>query len=181
MAKADADDHWIVELLNVQPDDRILDIGCGPGVTVQLIAERIATGHVCGVDPSGVMLRQAAARNRTALKAGRGELRRGSAAALPYPNQHFAKACAVHSVYFWPSLEAGLREVHRVLAPAGLIVLAVRMRHIVAGVLDPSRYGYTDSQVADLQRVLRSVGFRDVADERRQIGRETITAITARR
>src|SRR6266498_1192914 len=56
MAKSDADDRWIVELLDVQPDDRVLDVGCGPGVTVGLIAERATAGLVRGIDPSVVML-----------------------------------------------------------------------------------------------------------------------------
>ena len=172
MAKSDADDRWVVELLRVQPDDRVLDVGCGPGVTV---------GLVCGVDPSVTVLRQAALRNRDGVRAGRVELRRGEVSALPYPDGQFTKACAVHSVYFWPLLEDGLHEVHRVLAPGGQLVLAVRLRDEGAGVFDPARYGYADEQIADLRAGLRSVGFPDVTDEVRQIGREAIMAIIGRR
>src|SRR5438094_9511486 len=67
MAKSDADDRWAVDMLEVRPDDRVADVGCGPGVTVRLLAERASRGLVCGVDPSVTMLRQAAARNRQAL------------------------------------------------------------------------------------------------------------------
>jgi len=147
MAKSDADDRWIVELLDVQPDDRVLDVGCGPGVTVGLIAERATAGRVYGIDPSVVMLRQAARRNADAVRAGRVELHRGEVSVLPYPDGHFTKACAVHSLYFWPSVDAGLRELYRVLGLDGRLVLAVRMRSERAGVFDPSRYGYTDTQL----------------------------------
>jgi ubiquinone/menaquinone biosynthesis C-methylase UbiE len=184
MAKADADDRWIVDLLDVQPDDRVLDVGCGPGVTVQLLAERASEERVCGVDPSAVMLHQAAARNRTAVQAGRVELRRGEASALPYPDGLFTKACAIHTLYFWPSIDGGLRELYRVLrpdGPDGLLILAVRMRREAAGVLEPSRYGLTDSQIDEVIATLRAVGFRDVTTRRREIGRETIAATMARR
>ena len=181
MARLDADDQWVVELLDVQPHDRVLDVGCGPGVTIALIAERATAGFVAGVDPSPVMVRQATRRNRSAGRQGRVELRLGTVSALPYPGAHFTKACAVHSLYFWPSVEDGLREVHRVLALDGLLVLAFRMRRAGASLLDPSRYGYTDAQVAELMATLGVVGFRDVATQRREIGRETITALLARR
>ena len=181
MSRVDADDRWIVELLDVQPRDRVLEIGFGPGVAVGLIAERATAGLVAGVDPSEVMVRQAVRRNRAAVRQGRAELRPGTVVELPYPDAHFTKACAIHSLYFWPSVEGGLRELHRVLAPGGRLVLAVRMRRAGAGRFDASRYGLTEEQVAAVTAALGSVGFRDVTTQRRAIGRQTITAILARR
>ena len=55
MARLDADDRWVVDLLDVQPHDRVLDIGFGPGLTIALIAERCPSTLVAGVDPSEVM------------------------------------------------------------------------------------------------------------------------------
>jgi ubiquinone/menaquinone biosynthesis C-methylase UbiE len=181
MARSDADDRWVVELLDVQPHDRVLEVGFGPGVAVALIAERATAGFVAGVDPSEVMVRQATRRNRAAVQEGRVELRLGMVSNLPYPEAHFTKACALHSLYFWPSWTDGLRELYRVLAPGGLLVLAVRMWRPQAGRFDPSRYGFRDEQVAEVVATLGSVGFQDVATERREVGRETITAILARR
>ncbi|MGH2370537.1 MAG: class I SAM-dependent methyltransferase, partial [Chloroflexota bacterium] len=86
MARTDADDRWVVELLDVQPDDRVIEIGFGPGVAIGLLAERATAGLVAGVDPSEVMVRQATRWNRAAVRAGRVELRQGATAALPYPD-----------------------------------------------------------------------------------------------
>jgi hypothetical protein len=49
-----------------------------------------------------------------------------------------------------------------------------------AGRLNPSRYGLTDDQVADIKATLEHVGFRDVETQQRVLRRETITAILAR-
>jgi SAM-dependent methyltransferase len=172
MSKSDADDRWIVGLLDVQPNDRVLDVGCGPGVLVELISARATAGRVCGVDPSDVMLRQAASRNQEAVRAGRVELRRGEAAKLPYPDGQFTKACSTHSIYFWPSVEAGLGELFRVLAPDGLLVIAVRMRREDAGVFAPSRYGFTLGQLDEVLAKLAATGAdlqpRAVADAGRR-------------
>jgi ubiquinone/menaquinone biosynthesis C-methylase UbiE len=181
MARLDADDRWVVDLLDVQPHDRVLDIGFGPGVTIALIAERSPSTFVAGVDPSEVMLRQATRRNRAAMREGRIDLRLGTVSELPYPDRHFTKACAVHSLYFWHSVKDGLREVRRVLAPEGRLVIAVRMRHERAGRFDPSRFGLTDEDVAEIVATLTSVGFADVVTQRQQLGREMIAALLARR
>src|SRR5207253_9124548 len=71
MAKGADDDRWLVDLLEVQPDDRVLEVGFGPGVAIELIATRATRGLVGGIDPSDVMVQQATKRNRQAVQEGR--------------------------------------------------------------------------------------------------------------
>src|SRR6266516_5174338 len=70
---------WAVGLLDVQPHDRVLELGFGPGVAVREFASRATSGLVVGVDHSEVMLRQARKRNAAAVRAGRVDLRVGTA------------------------------------------------------------------------------------------------------
>src|SRR5437660_2188525 len=56
---------WVVSLLGVQPADRVLEIGFGPGRAVEELV-RAGAGHVSGIDHSDVMLRQASRRNTAA-------------------------------------------------------------------------------------------------------------------
>src|SRR5262249_55254817 len=53
----------VIELLNVRPDDKVLEVGFGPGVAVQLLLQRLPTGSVAWVDQSQEMIRPAAAPN----------------------------------------------------------------------------------------------------------------------
>ena len=92
----------------------------------------------------------------------------------------FTKALALHSIYFWPSIELGLKELHRVLRPGGTLAIGVRMHEPTAGLLNPSRYGLTIHQVEELRTVL-GAGFTDVDIQTRKLGRETIAAILVRR
>jgi hypothetical protein len=55
------------------------------------------------------------------------------------------------------------------------------MRQASAGLFDASRYGYTDAQIDEIAVALAAVGFSDVMTQRREIGRETITAVASRR
>src|SRR5215469_11461900 len=74
---------WVVSLLDVQPADRGLEIGFGPGIAIQTLSRTAPGGLVYGIDRSEVMVRQATRRNNTAVRAGRVRLSCGSVASLP--------------------------------------------------------------------------------------------------
>jgi ubiquinone/menaquinone biosynthesis C-methylase UbiE len=112
-----------IELLDVQSGDRVLEIGFGPGVGIQLLASAVSSGRVAGIDPSEEMVEQSKARNASGIGTGRVELRRGSVERLPYENATFDKAMAINSMQVWPDAVAGLQETRRVLRPGGRIVL----------------------------------------------------------
>jgi ubiquinone/menaquinone biosynthesis C-methylase UbiE len=86
--------RWAVALLDVQPQDHILEIGFGPGLAIRELARRATDGFVLGIDHSEVMVRQAAIRNRAAVEQGRVELRLGSALDLRDFSEMFDKALA---------------------------------------------------------------------------------------
>jgi ubiquinone/menaquinone biosynthesis C-methylase UbiE len=95
----------------------------GPGVAIQLLLQRLATGSVAGVDQSQEMVRQAAARNADALRNRRVDLRYGSAERLPFSDQTFDKALAINSMQAWPDARVGLREIWRVLKHDGVVAV----------------------------------------------------------
>ena len=58
----------VIEVLDVRPDDKVLEVGFGPGVAIQMLLHRVPAGSVAGVDQSQEMVRQAAARNAIATR-----------------------------------------------------------------------------------------------------------------
>ncbi|WP_111412216.1 class I SAM-dependent methyltransferase [Billgrantia lactosivorans] len=138
----------VIELLEIQPSDSVLEVGFGPGVGVQLLADCVPSGCVAGIDASGEMVQQAKARNAKGIRAGRVELRQHSVEDLPYRNATFDKALAINSLQAWPDAAAGLREIRRVMSPGGVMAL-----------------GFTphSGQVKEgLAEVLAAAGFADV-------------------
>jgi ubiquinone/menaquinone biosynthesis C-methylase UbiE len=72
------------------------------------------------------MVSQARARNATAIRDGRVDLRRGSVESLPFADDAFDKALAINSMQVWPDAVAGLRAIRRVMKPGVGSPLALR-------------------------------------------------------
>lgn len=113
-----------VDLLAPAPGERVLEVGCGPGRTAGQLARRGA--RVTCLDPSPVMVAATTRRNRAAVEAGTVRALLGEAESVPAPDASFDAVITVHTVYFWSDLHAGLRELHRVLAPGGTLVIGFR-------------------------------------------------------
>ena len=63
--------RWAADLLDVQPQDHILEIGFGPGLAIRELARRATGGFVLGIEHSEVMVRQATCRARSSRVATR--------------------------------------------------------------------------------------------------------------
>jgi ubiquinone/menaquinone biosynthesis C-methylase UbiE len=110
-----------IRALNCSPDNTILDLGCGSGPAIRLLAGMAGQGLILGLDHSEIMLAQASRRNRHAVRQGLVHLLRGRIDALPWRDNSIDKILAVHVVYF--AGEAGMCEARRVLRPGGRIVI----------------------------------------------------------
>jgi ubiquinone/menaquinone biosynthesis C-methylase UbiE len=111
---------WVIDLLEIQRNDKVLEVGFGPGVGIRLLA---SAGYVAGVDASGEMVEQATARNADVIRSGRVDLRHGSAEGLPFEDNTFDKAMAINSMQIWPDAVGGLQEVRRVMRSGGRVAL----------------------------------------------------------
>ncbi len=158
--KNEAMNRLAVELLNVGPHDHILEIGFGPGTAMGMVAARLTSGLVAGVDVSDVMVKQARRRNRAFIKAGRVVIKQGSALQLPYPDSLFDKVFAVNNFHIWPDQRAALREIRRVLKVCGMLLLPLRHKHPTRRWLVPP--GFTGHEIDQVLQLLDWVGFSNI-------------------
>jgi SAM-dependent methyltransferase len=115
---------WAIDLLDVQPDDRILEIGCGPGVGVGLVCERLGEGQITGIDRSATAIARAKARNAEHVAAGRALLQRVELAGFWSEPGRFDKAFAVNVNVFWTGrADAEGTVLRSVLQPGGVVRL----------------------------------------------------------
>jgi SAM-dependent methyltransferase len=155
--------RWAVRLLEVQPADRVIELGCGPGVAIAALAAQATRGMVVGVDHSGVMIAQARRRNRAAIAAGRVRLLHTPVQALSTSDGPFDAALAVNTVGMWPEPAARLRELARLLRPGGRVALVSQPRcpgataatsaaaaSELAGLLTEAGFGRLRTEMLDL-------------------------------
>ena len=173
--------RWVADLLAPAAGERILDLGCGPGVLLSLAAATVGEGRAVGVDVSQVMVAQARRRNRSAIRAGRAEVQEAVAESLPFPEAHFDAVSSVNSLQHWGDVEAGLREIARVMRPGGRLCLVLRMRVADASRLDRRSFGSTQERVGSLASRLAELGFSDVEILECDIAGERQSAIRATR
>jgi len=120
--------RWVVSLLDVQPADRVLEIGFGPGIAIAELSWLAIRGQVYGAGHSAVMVRHASNRTAAAIRSGRVDLRVGSAEDLPHFGEPLDKVLAVNSMGFWPESQERLKDLRARLKPGGLIAIASQPR-----------------------------------------------------
>lgn len=116
-----------LDLLALKPGESVIEVGCGPGMGLRAALRRVGReGFVAGVDQSGCAAHYAAHAVHDAVLNGRALTMRASAENLPFRDSLFDKAFTVNTFQFWPDPARGLREVARVLAPRGRLVVTQR-------------------------------------------------------
>lgn len=135
---------------------RVLDVGCGTGYLLRLLAERYPEGtELDGVDPAPNMVASAVATG------GRINFSVGVAEHLPHPDGVFDLVVSTTSFDHWADQQAGLLECARVLAPDGHLVLVDQFSSWLLPTLLGSRRAKARTR-ARANRLFREAGFKSV-------------------
>lgn len=116
---------WTISLLNLKPEDHVLELGFGAGKAIELVTAQVPNGHVSGIDHSQEMVRSASRRNTQAIKTGRVTLCQGDIISLPFADNEFDNVFSIQTLYFWSDMTRILAEIFRVLKPGGLLVVTL--------------------------------------------------------
>ena len=151
--------RWVVSLLDVQPTDRVLEIGFGPGLAIADLSRRATNGKVYGIDHSDVMLQQASKRNAAAIRSEHVKLVQASSEQLPHFDQPLDAVLAVNSLGFWPEPTQRLVVLCALLRPGGRIAIATQPRC-------PGATKETSAQAArEIDNLLHEAGFSETRVE----------------
>ena len=124
---------WAVDTLALDPADRVLEVGCGHGVAVSLVSERLTSGQITAIDRSEKMIAMATRRNRDHIAAGRAVLKTAALETADLGDERFDKVFAFNVAPFWLHPRDALGIVRRHLAPDGGVHLFWDARHTQPG------------------------------------------------
>jgi SAM-dependent methyltransferase len=159
------------QFTGVRRGQRALDVGCGPGVLTERLAELLGAGAVSAVDPSASFV--AAARRRLPGV----EVASATAEELPFPDDTFDAVLAQLVVHFMTEPVTGLREMARVASPGGVVAACVwdhaggtgplttfwsAVKELDPGARDESQLA--GARKGHLMELFRGAGLEDVED-----------------
>src|SRR5579864_3649362 len=111
-------------LMDIQPDDRILDLGCGTGWASRRMARVTTKGEIVGLDVADEMLRRA---EQTSSDFKNIRYVWGSAEKIPAADNAFSKVLSVESFYYYADQAKALDELHRVMAPGSKLFILINL------------------------------------------------------
>jgi ubiquinone/menaquinone biosynthesis C-methylase UbiE len=111
----------VVRRLDVQPRDRVLEIGCGHGVAATFVCERLDGGSLTAIDRSPKMIEAARARNAAYVDAGVAEFIAMHLEELDLGERRFDKVFAVRVGLFHRDPARARALVEPWLAPDGAV------------------------------------------------------------
>jgi SAM-dependent methyltransferase len=167
--------EWAISLLDLRPIDRVLEVGFGPGVTIQKMSERVTDGLIWGIDHSELMVRKASNRNRRVVSAGRVRLMLASVSQLPPFDGPFDKILDVNGFQFWDNKVEVLQQLRHQLRPGGIIALVHQPRNPGATEDDTTKAGER------FAHFLESAGFEDINVEKKVMKPVSTVCVLGRR
>ena len=156
--------RWGLRFLELTPDAKVLDCGCGGGANIKRLLKKCPQGVVKGIDYSSVSVEKSKRVNEAAVTKGRCDVLRASVTELPFESEQFNAVTAFETVYFWPDLPQCFREVWRVLKSGGTFLICNESN----GDTDKDEKwteiigGMTIYKDTELKEYLEQAGFHDV-------------------
>ena len=153
---------WAVDVLGVEPTDRLLEIGCGQGVAVSLVSEKLDGGSITAIDRSQKMIEKARKRNADRVASSVASFQSASLDQADLGKARFDKIFAINVGVFLrgqPTQELTILRDH--LAPQGRLYLfhepppgsiASPIARSVLAELESNGFTLTDNLTQDLGR-----------------------------
>jgi len=166
---------WTVDLLDLQPESNVLEIGCGPGLALDTCLEQVRHGTVVGLDHSELMVHQALVRLRDAVEDGRCSVRLGDVSVLEESEEQYDRIFSVNVVQFFSDLEDTFRILFSRLKPGGMVATTYMPRMKNATAEDAVR------KATEVQRVMESAGYTEITAHNLPIEPVPATCVTGLR
>jgi SAM-dependent methyltransferase len=151
------------KVLKLQPEDDLLEVACGSGYFLNKYASHVHS--VAGLDLSELCVKVATKKNKKRVVAGSAEFVQGDASRLPWEDGKFSAATSMGSFIGFPEPLDSLKEMYRVLRPAGRAVISIEWN--AEDGKDHSneiaKYGTHIWTEDEVQTMMKEAGFSDVS------------------
>ena len=152
--------------MQVGPDSRVLDVGCGSGWATRLLADYAFKGRVTGIDISDEMVRVARESSESYQNV---DFEVASAEQLPFDTSEFTHAFSMESLYYYRNIPQALKEIYRVMKKGGLFCAVIDLyweNQATHQWVDTLKVPVELLSVEDYRSLFLNAGFTNIRDER---------------
>lgn len=150
-----------IAAVNIKPNDTILEIGMGNGFFCKDVLQAANGVMYMGCDFSELMVAEASQLNEHFIDSKQATFILGNAEQLPFEASYFHNVFTVNTIYFWEDPNKVMTEIHRVLKPAGKLVVGLRTRASMQH-LPFTQYGFTSYDEKELHTLLTRNNFTNI-------------------
>lgn len=109
----------IIKDMDIQPDDKLLEIGYGPGIGIRMIADLCGSCTIHGIDFSKLMYKKAGNYNKSNIDKGKVQLQYGDYLNVSMSKNQYDKIFCLNVIYFWDELNKPLEITRSLLKTNG--------------------------------------------------------------
>jgi cyclopropane fatty-acyl-phospholipid synthase-like methyltransferase len=148
----------LIKDLDLQPHNKLLEIGYGPGIGLHIIAEQCATCTIEGIDFSKLMYKRASKYNQQYIDAGRMHLQHGDFLTTPVAQTDYDKIFCLNVVYFWNELRTPFKKVFSLLKNGGAFYIYMADKDTLIKLKTPDTV-FNKYSVEQVEEALKEAGF----------------------
>ena len=152
---------WIAQNIRFSKDDVVIEIGFGPGQGIEYLFAHAGFSRMHGVDFSGLMLKQASARNRKWIVSGNLTLFHGDLINFT-PQGSYTKIIGINILYFWNDLDAYAKKLYECLKPGGTAILYFTAKEAMEKFALTKEDVFNKYSLEQLSAAFTSAGFAEV-------------------
>jgi arsenite methyltransferase len=153
--------HVLLKDLDVQPDDKIMEIGYGPGKGIELISNISDSCHIYGIDFSTLMHKKASKLNKLLISDGQVKLFTGDFMRTEIGEYDFDKIFCINVVYFWNTLQPPFEKIRSLLKEGGFFHFFMAHRDFLLK-MKASDDIFSKHTIKEVVTALRLSGFKEI-------------------
>lgn len=151
----------MIKDLTIRPNDKILEIGYGPGIGIDLISKRFETCDIYGIDFSELMYKRATRRNKRFIKNNRVHLLFGDFVETEISTREFDKIFCINVIYFWDNLQKPFEKVNSLLKDGGIFCFYMANKDDLTKVKFTKDEIFNKYSIEQVLKALKSGGFKE--------------------
>jgi Methylase involved in ubiquinone/menaquinone biosynthesis len=151
----------MIKDMTIHSNDKILEIGFGPGIGIHLISKIFETADIYGIDFSELMYRRAAKRYEKLIENNRVHLLFGDFVETEISASGFDKIFCINVVYFWDNLQKPFEKIKSLLRDDGIFCFYMESKDDLSKVKFTKDDIFNKRSIEQVTEALKSAGFKE--------------------